>query len=102
MMYNCLLFPPKYFSSHSWRIVIHGGIDGYSRRIMFLTGNANNRAATVLQCFLAAVNRHGLPHCVRSDKGGENVDVARYMLEHPQRGPGKIIYFCSFSLWVLV
>ncbi|XP_067259235.1 uncharacterized protein [Chanodichthys erythropterus] len=69
-----------------WRIVIHGGIDGFSRRIMYLCGNSNNRAATVLQCFLTAVSQHGLPHRVRSDKDGENVEVARYMLEHPERG----------------
>ncbi|XP_059928273.1 uncharacterized protein LOC132472585 [Gadus macrocephalus] len=72
-----------------WKIVIHGGIDGYSRRIMFLSANTNNRASTVLQCFLTAVAEHGLPQRVRSDKGGENVEVARFMLEHPERGPDR-------------
>ncbi|XP_073803827.1 uncharacterized protein [Danio rerio] len=72
-----------------WRIVIHGGIDGFSRRIMYLCAANNNRASTVLQCFLTAVNQHGLPHHVRSDKGGENVEVARYMLEHPEKGPDR-------------
>ncbi|KAM4521387.1 uncharacterized protein V3H82_002128 [Fundulus diaphanus] len=69
-----------------WRIVIHGGIDGYSRKIMFLTASSNNRATTVLRAFLGAVQKFGLPIRVRSDKGGENVEVARYMLEHPERG----------------
>ncbi|CAB3998789.1 Hypothetical predicted protein [Paramuricea clavata] len=27
--------------------------------------------------------------CVRSDKGGENVQVAWFMLNHPQHGPGR-------------
>jgi len=26
---------------------------------------------------------------VKSDKGAENVDVAWFMLNHPQRGPGR-------------
>lgn len=73
---------------YSWRIVIHGGIDGYSRKIMFLRACNNNRATTVLRSFLEAVENNALPLRVRSDKGGENVEVARFMLEHPLRGPG--------------
>lgn len=81
-----------------WRIVIHGGIDGFSRRVMYLRANNNNRSDTVLQCFVSAVTEHGLPHCVRSDKGGENVDVARYMLQHPERGPEKRCYITGKSV----
>lgn len=85
------MFGHKYFlfSLHSWRIVIHGGIDGFSRKIMHLHATNNNRASTVLHSFLGAAHVHGLPQCVRSDKGGENVEVARYMLEHPEHGPGQ-------------
>ncbi|KAJ8375321.1 hypothetical protein SKAU_G00059010 [Synaphobranchus kaupii] len=70
-----------------WRIVIHGCIDGYSRKIMYLLGSTNNRASTVLENFLGVVQQFGLPSCVRSDKGGENVGVAKFMMEHPLRGP---------------
>jgi hypothetical protein len=70
-------------------MVIHGGIDGFSRIPVFLHCSTNNRASTVLQCFLQAVERYGLPSRVRSDKGGENVDVSLYMLTHPMRGPGR-------------
>ena len=55
--------------------MIHGGIDGYSRMIVFLKANPNNTAATVFDVFVRAVERFGLPSRVRTDKGGENVDL---------------------------
>ena len=70
-----------------WKIVIHGGIDGFSRRIVFLHASSNNRAETVLELFLHATRDLGWPLRVRSDKGGENVDVARAMLQ--KRGTGR-------------
>ena len=75
-----------------WRIITHGGIDGFSRIPVYLAASTNNRAETVLKQFLKAVDTYGLPSRVRADKGGENVLVCRYMLQHPQRGPGR----CSF------
>uniref|UniRef100_A0A096M9Y3 Integrase catalytic domain-containing protein n=1 Tax=Poecilia formosa TaxID=48698 RepID=A0A096M9Y3_POEFO len=71
-----------------WRIVIHGGIDGYSRKIMFLTASNNNRASTVLKAFITAVQKFGLPIRVRSNRGGENVEVACHMLQHPESQKG--------------
>ena len=76
-------------SNIRWRIIIHGGIDGFSRIPVFLKASNNNRASTVLQLFMEAVSEYGLPSRVRSDKGGENVDVAAYMLTHARRGPGR-------------
>ena len=55
-----------------WRIVIHGGIDGYSRLITFLQASPNNKAESVLSAFL---NEFGLPSRVRTDKGGENISL---------------------------
>ncbi|CAG2191379.1 uncharacterized protein LOC143054556 [Mytilus galloprovincialis] len=63
-----------------WRFVIHGGIDGYSRIPVFLAVNTDNKAVTVFKAFEKAVETWGLPERVRSDKGGENVKVAEYML----------------------
>lgn len=72
-----------------WRIVTHGCIDGFSRLPLYLQASTNNRAQTVLELFVKAVQQYGLPSRVRCDKGGENVDVSQFMLCHPSRGPGR-------------
>ena len=64
-----------------WRLVIHGGVDGYSRTVVFLACSDNNRATTVFTAFEEAIATYGIPSRVRSDLGGENVDVWRYMIE---------------------
>lgn len=69
--------------------MVHGCIDGYSRRIIYLQCRTNNCASTVLELFSEAVSSTGLPSRVRADKWGENVQVATYMLMHPLRGPGR-------------
>ena len=72
-----------------WRVVIHGGIDGFSRLLVFSKASTNNKSETVLECFLIAVGAYGLPSRVHCDKGGENVKVSEFMLNHPERGPGR-------------
>jgi hypothetical protein len=72
-----------------WRLVIHGCVDGFSRVPVYLHCSNNNRADTVLRLFQKGVSEWGLPSRVRCDKGGENVDVAWFMLSHPKRGPGR-------------
>ena len=62
-----------------WKLVIHGAIDGYSRLIPFLKCSTNNQAETVYHLFQNAVSVFGLPKKVRTDGGGENVDVWAYM-----------------------
>ena len=72
-----------------WRFIILGGVDGFSRLIMFLQCRDNNTSATVLNSFLSGVANFGIPLRVRSDKGLENVSVADFMLT--KHGDGSMI-----------
>ena len=64
----------------SWRMVFHGCVDGYSRTIIYLECLTNNRGSSVLSLFQEGVRNFGLPSRVRSDRGTENMEVARFML----------------------
>ena len=74
-----------------WRFIVHGCIDGYSRKIMYLSCQTDNCASTVHALFVDRVDKYWIHQRVRSDHGTENVDVARHMLCHPDRGPGSFI-----------
>jgi hypothetical protein len=75
-----------------FRAVIHGCIDGFTRKIIFLHIHDNNSASTVLSDFIKAVDKHGvLCERIRTDKGGENIDVARFMLEMRGLNRGSVL-----------
>jgi hypothetical protein len=59
-------------------LVIHGGIDGFSRAVVFAKCSNNNRAATVLASFVHATTIYCLPSRIRV----ENIQIAKYMVDH--------------------
>jgi hypothetical protein len=63
-----------------WRFVVHHGIDGFSRLVVFAHCSPNNRAETVYAQFREAVSKYGRPQRIRTDHGGENVDIWRDMI----------------------
>lgn len=79
-----------------WKLVIYGCIDGYSMR-MFLYCRTNNKAETVLELFINAVEYDGnrWPSRIRVDHGGENAQVCEAMLH--ARGEGRGIFIAGPS-----
>ena len=74
-----------------YRFIIHGGIDGFSRLIVFLRASTNNLSSTVFECFREAVDQYNLPSRVRTDLGLENIEVGRFMLQSRGLNQGSII-----------
>lgn len=79
-----------------YRLVIHGAIDGFSRLITFLKCSDNNRSETVYNHFMAAIREYGCPLRLRTDKGGENVDMWRHMVS--VRGEDTNAYITGSSV----
>ena len=63
-----------------WRFVIHGAVDGFSQTITYLHCSNKNRASTVLDLFQNSVALFYLPDHIRSDRGGKNMDIWRYII----------------------
>ncbi|XP_049319418.1 uncharacterized protein LOC111190594 [Astyanax mexicanus] len=72
-------------------LVIFGGVDGFSRKIMYLGAATNNKASTALAFFLEAVQKYGFPLRVRGDQGVENVCIARCMFTVRGCGRGSFL-----------
>ncbi|CAG2214990.1 unnamed protein product [Mytilus edulis] len=74
-----------------WGMVIHGGIDGFSRMVTFMNLALDNKAATALEPFVRGCQEFGVPSRVRTDHGRENLDIATFMLTHRGANRGSII-----------
>ncbi|KAM4521402.1 uncharacterized protein V3H82_002518 [Fundulus diaphanus] len=79
-----------------YNIVIFGGIDGFSRKIMYLCAANNNLSSTALALFQQSVDTFGFPLRVRADHGVENVDIARLMFS--VRGTGRSSFIAGKSV----
>uniref|UniRef100_A0A9J7YE88 Integrase catalytic domain-containing protein n=1 Tax=Cyprinus carpio carpio TaxID=630221 RepID=A0A9J7YE88_CYPCA len=79
-----------------YNIVLFGGVDGYSRKILYLDAATNNKASTVFSFFLRSTQLHGLPSRVRGDQGVENVDIAHFMFA--TRGTGRASFISGKSV----
>lgn len=88
---NALWHVDGYHKLIRWKIVVHGGIDGYSRLITHLKAATNNSAQTALSAFLEGVDECRIPSRVRTDRGGENTLIGDYMIRQRGEGRGSII-----------
>lgn len=79
-----------------YNIVIFGGVDGFSRKIMYLCAANNNLSSTAFAFFQQSVDKFGFPLRVRADHGVENVDIARLMFS--VRGTGRSSFIAGKSV----
>ncbi|XP_052257820.1 uncharacterized protein LOC127862645 isoform X2 [Dreissena polymorpha] len=76
-------------------ICIHGCIDGFSRKILWLEANITNKRPEVIATyFINAVLIEGYPVKLRTDPGTENVIISRIQKE---LSPNEKAYVCGSS-----
>lgn len=79
-----------------YRMVIHAAMDGLSHLITYLHCADNNTAETVSTQFINATTGYGIPSRIRTDHGGENIGLWRYMVHH--RGEDRSSYIAGTSV----
>lgn len=55
-------------------------LTGFSRTTCYIKRSTNNRAVTALNGFNEGVAVFGVPDKVRTDHGGDNIEILRYMI----------------------
>lgn len=79
-----------------WGFVTHGGVDGFSRLIVYLHCTTKNSAQEVLTAFASACLEYDLPSRVRSDHGSENFLVG--LLMNVMRGESRGSFITGRSI----
>lgn len=64
----------------SFNIVVHAGIDGFTRICVFIRCADNNKASTAFTAFQRGIDQYGIPARLRTDRGGENITIGAYMI----------------------
>ncbi|KAF7645265.1 hypothetical protein LDENG_00207310, partial [Lucifuga dentata] len=85
-IYSCPNFIWHIDGNHKlirWKLVVHGAMDGYSMMLTFCHCSNNNHTA-VKEIFSTAVCQFGRPLHIRTDHGGENIQIWEEM--RAQRG----------------
>ncbi|XP_034540611.1 uncharacterized protein LOC117813717 [Notolabrus celidotus] len=75
---------------------IHLGIDGFSRKVLWLkVGTSNRKQRFVARYFYDAVQEHGgCPQLIRSDRGKENLVVGQMQMAFHMRELGNQAWKC--------
>lgn len=62
-----------------WGLCIHGAIDGFSRKILWLSCNSTNKDPVVIaNLFISCIKKFKMtPKIIRADRGTENVHIER-------------------------
>ena len=82
-------------------IVVHGCIDGATRKVIYVRATDNNSASTLLEIFVKATKLPDgsffLPSRLRGDRGGENTRVAELMIAGRGGNRGSFLVGASWQ-----
>ena len=95
---NFLWHVDGYDKLKPYGFTIHGAIDGYSRRILWLrVGRTNNDPKIVGSYFLRCIEHlKNVPRCVRTDRGSENIIIAGIQRYFRRNGTDQMAGQASF------
>ncbi len=80
-------------------MIIHAEVDEFSRTIVYVKCYDNNRASTSLEVFRDGVSVFGVPKCVRTDYGGENIDIWHFMIAAHDDDVSSVVIMRVERLW---